>query len=63
VQHIASVKGAEFVSTLEELSVHARYRERVEQAEALSLPDVAECLATLLQQTQEHARDLRAALG
>ena len=113
VQHIASVKGAEYLSTLDELAVHVgqelthaltlarqidflggvpstkvpeiaaatdarealsadlvleerqldRYRERVEQAEELSLPDVAETLAPLLQQTQEHARDLRAALG
>jgi bacterioferritin len=113
VQHIASVKGAEYLSTLDELAVHVkqeldhaltlarqidflggvpstrvpevprttdartaltadleleqgqleRYRERVEQADALSLPDVAETLAPLLQQTQEHARDLRAALG
>jgi bacterioferritin len=107
------VKGAEYLSTLDELAVHVkqeldhalilarqidflggvpstrvpdvptatdartalaadleleqgqleRYRERVEQAEALSLPDVAETLAPLLEQTQEHARDLRAALG
>lgn len=113
VQHIATVKGAEFLSTLEELAVHVkqeldhaltlarqvdflggtpstrvpeipsvsdaraalgadleleesqleRYRERVEQAESLSLPDVAESLAPLLEQTQEHVRDLRAALG
>ena len=40
-----------------------RYRERVAQAEELGLPDVAESLAPLLSQTQEHARDLRAALG
>ena len=113
VQHIASVKGAEYLSTLDELAVHVeqelvhaltlarqidflggvpstkvpeipvatdarealgadlaleerqldRYRERVEQAGELSLPDVAETLAPLLEQTQEHARDLRAALG
>jgi bacterioferritin len=113
VQHIASVKGAEYQSTLDELGVHVkqelehaitlarqvdflggvpatkvpaveqatgaraaleadltleeaqleRYRERVEQATELGLPDVAETLAPLLQQTQEHARDLRAALG
>jgi bacterioferritin len=113
VQHIASVKGAEYVSTLDELAMHVkqeldhalvlarqidflggvpstrvpdvptatdaraaltadleleegqleRYRERVEQAGSLSLPDVAETLAPLLEQTQEHARDLRAALG
>jgi bacterioferritin len=113
VQHIATVKGAEFQSTLDELSVHVtqelqhaltlarqidflggtpsttvpamptntearaallddlslesdqldRYRERITQAEELGLPDVAETLAPLLQQTQEHIRDLRAALG
>jgi bacterioferritin len=113
VQHIASVKGAEYLSTLDELAVHVkqeldhalvlarqidflegvpstrvpevpaatdartaltadleleeeqleRYRARVEQAAELSLPDVAETLAPLLEQTQEHARDLRAALG
>src|SRR3954467_15763272 len=34
-----------------------RYRERVEQAHELGLPDVSETLAPLLQQTQEHARD------
>ncbi len=113
VQHIATVKGGEFQSTLDELGVHVkqeldhaltlarqidflggtpstkvpavptatdargaleedrkleetqleRYRERTEQAESLSLPDVAESLAPLLEQTQEHVRDLRAALG
>lgn len=113
VQHIATVKGAEYQSTLDELATHvrqeldhamtlarqvdflgevpsvrvatpvesveprealeadlaleerqlARYRERVEQATELGLPDVAETIAPLLQQTQEHARDLRAALG
>lgn len=113
VHHIATVKGAEYQSTLDELAIHvrqeldhaltlarqvdflggvpsvragtpsqstdplsalnadlaleeaqlARYRERVEQATELGLPDVAETLAPLLQQTQEHARDLRAALG
>jgi bacterioferritin len=112
-QHIASVKGAQYQSTLDELGVHLRqeldhaltlarqidflggvpstsvpdvphavdaraalqddldletnqlerYRERVEQATGASLPDVAEALAPLLEQTQEHARDLRAALG
>jgi bacterioferritin len=113
VQHIASVKGAQYQATLDELGVHVkqeldhaitlarqidflggvpgtlvppvekmtdaraalqsdlaleeaqleRYRERVEQATELGLPDVAETLAPLLQQTQEHARDLRSALG
>jgi len=113
VQHIASVKGAAYLSTLDELAKHIeqelqhaltlarqidflggvpstrvpaptpltearaaltadleleerqldRYRERSAQAEELDLPDVAESLAPLLEQTQEHARDLRAALG
>lgn len=113
VQHIASIKGAEYQSTLEELRKHAsqelqhaltlaeqvdflggvpstrtpdigshespraaleadlaleeeqlqRYRDRTEQATDLGLPDVAGALAPLLEQTQEHARDLRAALG
>lgn len=39
-----------------------RYRERVEQASEAGLPDVAEVLAPLLQQTQDHIRELRAAL-
>jgi bacterioferritin len=40
-----------------------RYRQRVEQAAELGLPDVAEALRPLLTQTQEHVRDLKAALG
>ena len=40
-----------------------RYRERIDQAIELSLRDVAEALRPLLQQTQEHVRDLRSALG
>ena len=40
-----------------------RYRERIEQAQELSLPDVAEALRPLLEQTQEHVRDLRSAMG
>jgi len=41
----------------------AGYRERFEQAEELGLPDVAEALRPLLEQTQDHVRDLRSALG
>ena len=113
VTHIATVKGAQYQSTLDELGIHVkqeldhaitlarqidflggapttsvpdvpetkdavgalsadldletgqlvRYRERVAQAEDMGLADVAEVLAPLLAQTQEHARDLRAALG
>ena len=40
-----------------------RYRERVQQATDLGLADVAEALRPLLTQTQEHVRDLSAALG
>ncbi len=40
-----------------------RYRERVQQATDLGLADVAEALRPLLTQTQEHVRDLTAALG
>ncbi len=40
-----------------------RYRERTEQATELGLADVAEALRPLLQQTQDHVRDLRGALG
>jgi bacterioferritin len=40
----------------------ARYRERYEQATQLGLPDVAEALRPLLEQTQDHVRDLQSAL-
>jgi bacterioferritin len=40
-----------------------RYRERIQQAQDLGLLDVAEALRPLLEQTQEHVRDLRSALG
>jgi bacterioferritin len=39
-----------------------RYRERIEQAQALGLPDVAEALVPVLCQTQDHLRELRAVL-
>jgi bacterioferritin len=40
-----------------------RYRERFAQANELGLADVAEALRPLLEQTQEHVRDLQTALG
>jgi bacterioferritin len=40
-----------------------RYRLRFSQANQLNLADVAEALRPLLEQTQEHVRDLRTALG
>lgn len=112
VGHIATVTGAEFLSTVEELKVHLsqelnhaqilaeqisflggtpattvpevqagsgrvaleadlrletnqleRYRERFSQAMELGLADVAEAIRPLLEQTQEHVRDLQTALG
>jgi len=113
VQHTAVVKGAEYLSAIDELRAHLgqelqhamvlaeqvdflggqpgtsvpevtsasgsrealrldldletrqlqRYRERVEQAAELGLADVAEALRPLLQQTQDHVRDLRTMLG
>ena len=39
-----------------------RYRERVEQADEAGLPDVSEALAPILSQTQDHIRELEAAL-
>ena len=40
-----------------------RYRDRVQEATDAGLPDVAEALRPLLTETQEHVRDLQAALG
>jgi bacterioferritin len=113
VQHVATITGPEYTSTVDELKVHIgqevqhamtlaeqvaflggtpettvgavpvapdshaalradleleerqleRYRTRVAQANDGGLPDVAEALRPLLTQTQEHVRDLKAALG
>jgi bacterioferritin len=40
-----------------------RYRARFAQATELGLADVGEALRPLLEQTQEHVRDLTTALG
>ncbi|MGH8935784.1 MAG: ferritin-like domain-containing protein [Acidimicrobiia bacterium] len=40
-----------------------RYRERITQATDLGLPDVAEALRPLLEQTQDHVRELQGVLG
>jgi bacterioferritin len=40
-----------------------RYRRRVAEANELGLPDVAEALRPLLQQTQDHLRELQDALN
>lgn len=57
-----SRRGFELDLELEESQL-ARYRERVEQADHAGLPDVAETLRPLLEQTQDHVRDLRSVLG
>src|ERR1700733_11464423 len=46
-----------------ETSQLERYRERFAQANQLQLADVAEALRPLLEQTQEHVRDLETAPG
>ncbi len=111
--HIATITGAEYVSTVDELTKHlaqelshaqvlatqvaflkgtptttvrsvtgvdgsraalqadlqleeeqlGRYRERFAQANDLGLVDVGEALRPLLEQTQEHVRDLQSVLG
>lgn len=113
IQHVATIKGAEYRSIVEELGNHLqqevahaqtlagqidflggtptvnvptipdcpdgaaalradleleerqleRYRQRVSQATELGLPDVAEALKPLLEQTQDHVSELRDALG
>ena len=112
ISHIATVTGAEFLSTIDELKVHLtqelghaqklaeqiaflggtpatsvppvdtatgrdalaadlrleesqleRYRNRFREAMDLGLADVAEALRPLLEQTQEHVRDLQTVLG
>jgi bacterioferritin len=113
VQHVATIKGAQYRSIAEELGNHLaqelehaktlakqidflggtprvtvpavpdcpdgasalqadldleerqlqRYRDRVAEATEIGLPDVAEALRPLLEQTQDHVIELRDALG
>ena len=113
VQHVATLKGPEYLSVISELKAHIsqevahalalaeqvdflggvpttavpdvpsvpdgrdalsldlsleqeqlqRYRDRFAQANELGLADVAEAIRPLLEQTQEHVRDLQTALG
>jgi bacterioferritin len=56
-------KGALEADLRLEQSQLERYRERFAQAMELGLADVAEALRPLLEQTQEHVRDLQGALG
>jgi len=46
-----------------EINQLERYRERFAQANELHLADVAEAIRPLLEQTQEHVRDLQTVLG
>ncbi len=112
VQHVATISGPEYQSTVEELRVHLgqelnhavvlaeqidflggvptttvppvtaaegsrealeldlqleeaqldHYRQRVRDADDAGLPDVSEALRPLLEQTQEHVRDLQSVL-
>ncbi len=63
VPHTADSKAALAADLDLETEQLKRYRARVEEANELDLPDVAEALRPLLTQTQEHVRDLQAALG
>jgi bacterioferritin len=116
INHIAVLKGAEYLSIIDELKIHLsqelahatvlaeqvaflggepsthvttvtpaapdddasialvadlslerdqldRYRERFSQANDLGLADVAEAIRPLLEQTQEHVRDLETVVG
>jgi bacterioferritin len=116
INHIALLKGAEYLSIIDELKIHLgqelthatvlaeqvaflggepscrvtpvtpaqpdadasialradlsleqdqlqRYRERFAQANDLGLADVAEAIRPLLEQTQEHVRDLETVVG
>jgi bacterioferritin len=116
INHIALMKGAEYLSIIDELKIHLgqelthatvlaeqvaflggepstrvtavtpakpgddastalradlslernqldRYRERFAQANDLGLADVAEAIRPLLEQTQEHVRDLETVVG
>lgn len=57
--------GASALKADMELEEHQldRYRQRVADANELGLPDVAEALRPLLQQTQDHVRELQDALN
>lgn len=65
VPDVVSATGREALTAdlrLEESQLE-RYRQRFSQAMDLALADVAEALRPLLEQTQEHVRDLQTALG
>ncbi len=65
VPDVETASGREALAADLRLEEHQleRYRERFAQAMDLGLADVAEALRPLLEQTQEHVRDLQTALG
>lgn len=65
VPEVEEASGREALAADLRLEEHQleRYRERFAQAMDLGLADVAEALRPLLEQTQEHVRDLQTALG
>jgi bacterioferritin len=63
VERVADSRGALQADLRLESNQLERYRQRFAQANTLELADVAEALRPLLEQTQEHVRDLKTALG
>jgi bacterioferritin len=65
VPEVEEARGREALAADLRLEEHQleRYRERFAQAMDLDLADVAEVLRPLLEQTQEHVRDLQTVLG
>jgi|ERR1700733_1554243 len=65
VPKVEAAKGREALAADLRLEVSQleRYRQRFSQAMELGIADVAEALRPLLEQTQEHVRDLQTALG
>ena len=63
VEHVADSRQALQADLRLESDQLERYRQRFAQANDLELADVAEALRPLLEQTQEHVRDLQMALG
>jgi bacterioferritin len=66
--HVPEIRPAKDPKTALEMDLELeegqleRYRERVQQCDDMGLPDVAEAIRPILQQTQDHVIDLRAAL-
>ena len=63
IETASSSRGALAADLRLEANQLERYRQRFAQANELGLADVAEAIRPLLEQTQEHVRDLQTALG